>query len=260
LFSSDDRSGSARVALVSETTARRLWPAEDAIGKRLLMPTFEPGTQAAAWRTVVGVVNDVQHEALSGRPRPAVYFPLAQHPEGDLQIVVRAAGSPAAIAGGIRQAMQRVDPDLPVAELQPMTYFLSSALGDTEVALSLLGSFAIMAIVLAAAGIYGVMAYAVAQRRIEFGIRLALGAAPRDLVRLIGVASFRLTAAGLVLGLAGAWLTSSLLGDLIQGVGARDPRIFAVTAVSLGLVAMAACAVPALRATRVDPNDALRAQ
>jgi len=176
-----------------------------------------------------------------------------------MQLVARAAGSPSAIAAGVRAAMQRVDPDLPVAELRPMSYFVSSALGDTEVALSLLGSFALMALALSAAGIYGVMAYAVAQRRTEFGIRLALGASPRDLVRLVGLHSLRLTAMGIALGVAGAWLTSSLLGDLVQGVRATDPRVFAGTAAILALVAMAACVVPALRATRVDPNDALRA-
>jgi putative ABC transport system permease protein len=104
------------------------------------------------------------------------------------------------------------------------------------------------------------MAYAVAQRRMEFGIRLALGAAPRDLVRLVGLQSLRLTAAGIALGLVGAWLTSSLLGDLVVGVAATDPRIFAATAAVLAVIALSACVVPALRATRVNPNEALRAQ
>jgi putative ABC transport system permease protein len=141
-----------------------------------------------------------------------------------------------------------------------MTTFLSGALADTEVALSLLGSFALMAIALAAAGIYGVIAYAVAQRRLEFRIRMALGAAPRDLVRLVGLQSVRLIAAGVGLGLIGAWLTSSLLGDLIVGIGPTDPRVFAAAAAFLACVAVAACVVPALRATKVDPNEALRAQ
>ena len=177
-----------------------------------------------------------------------------------MQLVVRAGGDPSSIAGSVRQAMQRIDPDLPVAELRPMTVYLQGALGDTEVALSLLGSFAVMALVLAAAGIYGVMAYAVAQRRLEFGIRLALGASPRDLVRLVGLQGVRLTGLGIALGLGGAWLTTSLLGDLVDGVGVSDPRIFAATALLLALVALASCVFPALRATRVDPNEALRAQ
>jgi putative ABC transport system permease protein len=257
LFTAADDQRAPLVVVVSHTFADRYWPNQSAIGKRLKLGRFE--TQAP-WRAVVGVVNDVQHKALSGQPRPVVYYPHAQGPDLNMQLVVRAASTPAAIAAGVRATMQRLDPDLPVSELKPMTAFLSGALGDTEVALSLLGSFALMAIALAAAGIYGVMAYTVAQRRVEFGIRLALGAAPRDLARLVGMQSMRLTAAGIGLGLAGAWLTSSLLGDLVVGVTATDPRVFAATAVLLATIAATACVVPALRATRVDPNLALRAQ
>jgi putative ABC transport system permease protein len=257
LFTTADDQRAPLVVIVSRGFANRYWPDQDAIGKRLKLGRFET---EAPWRVVVGVVNDVQHASLSGRPRPVAYYPHAQGPDGNMQLVVRSASSPGAIASGVRDAMQRIDADLPVSELKPMTTFLSGALGDTEVALSLLGSFALMAIALAAAGIYGVMAYAVAQRRMEFGIRLALGAAPRDLIRLVGMQSLRLTAAGIALGLAGAWLTSSLLGDLVVGVGATDPRIFAATAAVLALIALAACVVPALRATRVNPNEALRAQ
>src|SRR5204862_3489412 len=245
------------VVIVSRGFADRYWPGENALGKRVKLARFET---EAPWRTVVGIVNDVQHKSLGDRPRPVAYYPHAQGPDGDMQLGVRAGAAPGAIAGGVREAMQRIDADLPVTELKPMTAFLSGALGDTEVALSLLGSFALMALTLAAAGIYGVMAYAVAQRRLEFGIRLALGAAPRDLVRLVGVQSLRLTLVGIVLGLAGAWLTSSLLGDLVVGVGTTDARVFAATAAFLATVALAACVVPALRATRVDPNQALRAQ
>ena len=256
-FTDTDDQRAPLVVIVSRAFADRYWPNQDALGKRLKLARFE---SAAPWRTVVGVVADVQHASLSGRPRPVVYYPHAQGPDANMQLVIRSAASPAAIVSGVRAAMQRIDADLPVSELKPMTTFLSGALGDTEVALSLLGSFALTAIVLAAAGIYGVMAYAVAQRRVEFGIRLALGAAPRDLVRLVGMQSLRLTAAGIALGLVGARLTSSLLGDLVVGVGTADPRVFAATAAFLAVVALAACLVPALRATRVDPNDALRAQ
>ena len=256
-FTTADDQRAPFVVIVSRAFADRYWPNQDAIGKRLKLARFET---EAPWRTVVGVVADVQHASLSGRPRPVAYYPHAQGPDGNMQLVIRSASAPGAIAGGVREAMQRLDPDLPVTELKPMTTFLSGALGDTEVALSLMGSFALMAIALAAAGIYGVMAYAVAQRRVEFGIRLALGATPRDLVRLVGMQSLRLTAAGIALGLVGARLTSSLLGDLVVGVGTADPRVFASTAAFLASVALAACLVPALRATRVDPNDALRAQ
>jgi putative ABC transport system permease protein len=257
LFTETDGQGAPLVVIVSRGFAERYWPNQNTIGKRLKLARFEAD---APWRSVIGIVNDVQHEELTGHPRPAVYYPYAQGPTADMQIVVRAASSPSAITGGVRDAMQHIDGDLPVTELKPMTAFLSGALGDTEVALSLLGSFALMALALAAAGIYGVMAYAVSQRRLEFGIRLALGAGPRDLVRLVGMQSLRLTAIGIVLGLIGARLTSSLLGDLVVGVGATDPRVFAATAAFLACVGLAACVAPALRATKVDPNEALRAQ
>jgi putative ABC transport system permease protein len=254
-LSAGDTATTPLVVLISRGFAERYWPAANPVGKRLKLARFE---SVAPWRTVVGVVDDVQHASLTGPPRPVVYYPHAQGPTGSMQLIVRAAGDPGSIAANVRAVMQRLDPDLPVAELRPMTAFLSGALADTEVALSLLGSFAVMALILAAAGIYGVMAYAVAQRRLEFGIRLALGASPRDLVRLVGVHGLRLTAAGIVLGLGGAWLTTSLLGDLVQGVAPTDGRVFASTALLLSLVAVAACVFPALRATRVDPTEALR--
>jgi putative ABC transport system permease protein len=248
LFADTEDQAAPLVVIVSRGFAERYWPNQNAIGKRVKLARFE---SEAPWRHVIGIVHDVQHADLAEHPRPVVYYPYAQGPTAEMQLVVRAASSPSAITSGVRAAMQRIDADLPVSELKPMTTFLSGALGDTEVALSLLGSFALMALALAAAGIYGVMAYAVSQRRLEFGIRLALGAGPRDLVRLVGMQSLRLTATGIVLGLIGARLTSSLLGDLVVGVGATDPRVFAATAAFLACVALAACVVPALRATRV---------
>jgi putative ABC transport system permease protein len=255
LFEPSDDARAPLVVIVSRTFANRYWPNQEAVGRRLKLARFEA---EAPWRTVVGVVNDVQHVSLTDPPRPVVYYPHAQGPTRAMQLVVRAAGSPPSIAGGVREAMRRIDPDLPVSELKPMTSFLAGALGDTEVALSLLGSFALMAIALAAAGIYGVMAYAVAQRRLEFGIRMALGASRRDVFRLVASQGLRLTAVGIAIGLAGAALTSSLLGDLIVGVRPGDPRVLAATAAVLAVVAMTACAAPALRAFRVDPNEALR--
>jgi len=253
-FTDMDDARAPLVVIVSRGFAERYWPGADPIGKRLKLGRFESD---APWRTVVGVVDNVQHVSLSDRPRPVVYYPHAQGPTGSMQIVARAASDPAAIASGIRAAMQRIDGDLPVTELRPMATYLSAALADTEVALSLLGSFAVMALVLAAAGIYGVMAYAVAQRRLEFGIRLALGATPRDLVRLVGAHGLRLTAIGIAAGLAGARATTSVLEGLVAGIGVTDTRVFGATALLLASIAMIACIAPAMRATRVNPNDAL---
>jgi putative ABC transport system permease protein len=187
-----------------------------------------------------------------------LYYPHAQDPHNEMQIVVRSASGTGAIAGAVRDAIHRIDPDLPVAQLRPYTALLGDALSDSELALSLLGAFAMMALALAAAGIYGVMAFVVAERRVEFGIRLALGASAGDLVRLVCSHGLRLTIAGVALGLIGARLTSTLLHDMVVGVGATDPAVFAGTAALLALIAMAASLVPALRAMHLDPIDALK--
>ncbi len=187
-------------------------------------------------------------------------MPFAQSPDTAMQIVVRSAGAPSTVAGAVREAMRRLDPDLPVTELTPLSDLVSGSMASAELAVSLLGVFACAAILLAAAGIYGVMAYAVTQRRMEFGIRVALGASPRDLIGLVARQGVLLTAAGIGLGSIGAWLSSSLLRDMVYGVRATDPVVFTGTAAVLALISLAACVVPALRAMRVDPVRALRAE
>ena len=254
LFTPDDNERAPMVVVVSRGFAERYWPDQNPIGKRLKLARFEV---EAPWRTVVGVVADVQHASLTGRPRPVVYYPHAQNPNGSMQLVVRATSTPAAITAGVRESLRRIDQDLPLDQLRPMTYYISGALEDSEVALSLLGSFALMAIALAAAGIYGVMAYTVAQRRVEFGIRLALGASPRDLLRLVASHGLRLTAIGIVLGLAGARMSTILLQDLVEGIDVTDVRVFGATAIALIVIAMTACLFPALKAAYVDPNEVL---
>ena len=254
LFTEADNERAPMVVVVSRGFAERYWPNQDPIGKRLKLARFEV---EAPWRTVVGVVSNVQHASLTGRPRPVVYYPHAQNPNGAMQLVVRAASTPAAITAGVRESLRRIDQDLPLDQLRPMTSYISGALGDAEVALSLLGSFALMALALAAAGIYGVMAYAVAQRRVEFGIRLALGASPRDLLRLVAAHGLRLTVIGTVLGLAAARVTTTLLQGLVEGVAVTDLRVYATTALALVVIAMTACLFPALKAARVDPNEVL---
>jgi predicted permease len=256
LFEASDDEHAALVVIVSRALAERYWPHQSPVGRRLKLGRFET---EAPWRTVIGVVDDVQHRTLADRPRPVVYCPYAQGPTPAMQIVIRAAASPSAIAGAVRGVIAKIDPDLPVSELKPMTSLLSGALAETEVALSLLGAFAVIAVTLAATGIYGVMAYAVAQRRVEFGIRMALGASRSDLLKLVGLHGVRLTAIGIALGLGGAALTSSLLETMLAGVSPGDPRVFAATAAFLGAVSLLACLAPAIHATRVEPNNALRA-
>ena len=256
-FTNADDQRAPLVVIVSRTFAQHYWPGQDAIGKRLKLGRYE---SQAPWRTVVGIVNNVQHGSLQGEPRPVVYYPHAQDPSGDMQIVVRSRAAPASIAMPVRDAMRRLDPDLPVTELRPMSDLVQRSLESSELAFSLLGSFAIMAIALAAAGIYGVMAYAVAQRKVEFGIRLALGASRRDLLTLVGRQGLQLTSAGIGIGFFGAWLTSSALKGMIFGVGPTDPTIFAGTAALLAVIALGACLFPALRALKADPITALRTE
>jgi putative ABC transport system permease protein len=255
VFADRDDERAPLVVIVSRAFAERYWPGADAVGKRLKLGRYE---SQAPLRTVVGVVENVRHGSLQHEARPVVYYPHAQGPTGGMQLVVRSTGAPSSVAGSVRDAMKRLDPDLPAAELRPLSALVAGSLADAELGMSLLGTFALLAIALASAGIYGVMAYAVAQRRMEFGIRLALGASRRDLLTLVGRQGVRLTGAGVAIGLIGAWLTSSVLRDMIFGVRPTDPLIYLTTAALLSSIGLAACAIPALRAMRVDPIVALR--
>ena len=172
----------------------------------------------------------------------------------------RSAGGPAAVTNAVRETIRRLDPDLPVDSIRPLNDIVQRSLFNQKLELGLLGTFALLAVALAAAGIYGVMTYAIAQRVQEFGIRLALGATGADIVRLVAGYGARLTAIGLAFGLAGAWVGSSVLADLLYGVRPTDPIVFGSTAAVLALVALAACLVPTLRALRVDPITALRSE
>ena len=177
-----------------------------------------------------------------------------------MELVVRSAGTPASVNPSIRDAIRRLDPDLPVDSIRPMTEIVRTSLLDREVEFALLGTFAVFALALAAAGIYGVMAYAIAQRIQEFGIRLALGATSYDIIRLVGGYAARLAGAGLAIGIAGAYVAGRVLRDLLFGVEPADPRILAAAVALLGGIALAACTLPARRALMVDPITALRAE
>jgi putative ABC transport system permease protein len=256
-FTNADDQHAPLVVMVSRRFAEQYWPGQPAVGKRLKLARYET---AAPWRLVVGVVNDVQHASLKAPARPVVYMPFAQAPDTAMQIVVRAAGTPGAVVAGVRTAMHRLDADMPITELKPMSDLVRDSLATAALTLSLLGLFACAAMLLAAAGVYGVMSYAVAQRRTELGIRVALGASRRDLLTLVGRQGMRFTLAGIAAGSGAAWLTSSLLRDMVYGVRPTDPLVFAGTAALLASVALVACAVPALRAMNVDAYSALRAE
>jgi putative ABC transport system permease protein len=256
-FTEADDERALQVAVVSRALAERYWPGVDPIGKRLKLARY---ATEAPWLTIVGVAADVRHGTLAQPSRQVVYFPHAQRPDSGMELVIRSAGAPGSIAGGIRDVLRRLEPDLPVDGLRSMTEIVRTSLFDEELEFWLLGAFALLAVALAAAGIYGVMAYAISQRIQEFGIRLALGATSADIIRLVAGYGLRMTIAGVGLGIVGAWMASSLLADLLYGVSSTDPLVFSATSALLFGIALAACVVPARHALRVSPVTALRAE
>ena len=258
-FTPEDRAGSQLVALVSEGTAKVLWPGQDAIGKRLSV--------LGQTEVVVGIVADVSDGALADKPQPHVYVPYLQLPavffEGDNQlramnIAVRTTEDPGASTSAVTGQIHSLDPDLAVAGIHTMDQELSESVAGPKFNTSLLGIFSIAALFLAAIGIYGVLAYTVAQQTHEIGVRLALGAQRRDVMRLVLAHGARLALAGIVIGLLAAFGLTRLMASLLYGVSASDPLTFAAVSVLLFLVALLACYVPARRAMKVDPMVALR--
>jgi putative ABC transport system permease protein len=267
-FTSADGFRAPRVAIVSEAFARRYWNGEDPIGKvlsvnvpRELVPleTVPPGYKPEKF-TVVGVAGDVRYAGLDQTPGPVVYAPFEQGCEGDLtmSVLLRTDGDPLALIGPLRDQLRRVDPDQALANVSAFESRLSRAVAQPRLQSSLLGLFAAIAVLLAAVGIYGVMAVAVAQRTREIGIRMALGAVERDVLALVVRQGFWLTAAGLGAGVASALALTRLMRSMLFSVSATDPAVFGGIVALLGAVALAACYLPARRATRVSPLVALR--
>jgi putative ABC transport system permease protein len=256
-FSDTDKEHTAGVVIVSRSLAERYWPGGNAIGKRLKLARY---AAAAPWLTIVGIAADVRHDTLAKTSRPVVYYPHAQKPDGTMEIVVRANAPTAAITKAVRDVLQRIDPDLPVDGIGPLSRVVQASLSNQQLELGLLGAFALLAVALAAAGVYGVMTYAVAQRMQEFSVRLALGATAQDIIRLVAGYGFRLTAVGVALGAVCAWAWSVVLSGVLYGVRATDPVVFGSTALLLAATAMAACILPVRRVLRASPVAALRAQ
>jgi len=242
------------VIVISEIMAKRFWPGQDAIGKRI-----RRGPPPAPLITVVGVVGDVQHADLVHQPRATMYLPPAQHPRDAIgDWAVKTSGDPAAIAASIRGLVSSVDPLLPVTRVQTMQRMRASATAQEQFNLLLVGVFALLALVLAAVGLYGVTSYAVVQRTRELGIRLALGAQPADVLRIVLGQGVRLVVAGLAVGTTASLALTRLMAGLLFGIGARDPLTFTGVGVLLALVSLVACYIPARRAMSVDPVVALR--
>ncbi len=254
LFSAADGDGTPPVVIVNETMARRFWPNAEAVGQRIVIRNEEFA------REIIGVTSDVKHFGLERETAPEMYVPFEQRVIDVMPLLVRVKGDPAQFSNAVRAQVQAVDPTVAVAAIIPMRQLLSASLAPRRFTLLLLGAFAGLALLLASGGIYGVMAYAVAERTREIGIRLALGAQTRDVLRLVIAQGMKLTLVGVLVGLGGAWLLTRLLKSLLFEVSATDPLTFVAIALSLMGVALLACVVPARRATKVDPLIALRSE
>jgi putative ABC transport system permease protein len=254
LLEDRDIESSQPVVVVNEFLAQRHWPGVDPVGKRLkLTGSKEP------WRTVVGVVKDIRERGLLLDMKPAVYVPVNQVDNpSPYYLIARTAQDPASVINALRGAVWSVDADRPVAFIRTMDQLMEQNVADRARPMMLLGIFAGLALVLACIGVYGVLAYSVAQRTREIGVRMALGARPSDVTRMILGRGLKLSAAGLIAGAALAGILGILLRTLLFGVTPAAPLVYAGTAASLIIVALAACVIPAQRAARVDPVVALR--
>jgi putative ABC transport system permease protein len=254
-FTANDRQGSQSVAVIDEVMAQKFWPNANPIGKRL---TFDEPSDSADWIQVIGVIGHTAQEALDAEKRIQLYLPYRQTGSGNLTIAVRTAGDPTAVIPDIRRAVQSVDPDQPLARIETMTNMLSQSVGQRRLSTVMLGLFAGLALLLSALGIYGVIAHSVTQRTQELGVRMALGAARRDVLSLVMLQGARIAGVGLVLGMAGAFGLTRLMSSQLFQVNATDPVTFVSVAALLVTVALVATLLPALRASRLDPVQALR--
>ncbi len=252
-----DGAGAPAVVLINETFARIGWAGEDPIGKRVQL-----GGPHERWRTVVGIVGDVHHTGLDEQQAPQIYLPEIQWlgADGAMVLAARTRGDPATLVPAIHAAIRSIDPSLPILRTATMEDVLAATAQPRRFALVIFQLFAVVALLLAAAGIYGVLAAGVTERTREIGIRSALGASRGGLLKLVVRQGLGLTAAGLAAGTVGALLLSRFLGGMLFGVGARDPLTFIGVVVVLLAVALVACWAPAWRATRVSPLEALRGE
>jgi putative ABC transport system permease protein len=243
------------VVIVNQALARRYWPHENPVGKHIIM-----GRLTAS--EVVGVAADVNNRGVALDPAVQLYFPFSQLPWGNMNLLVRTASEPHGTVSAIRAQVAAVDSDQPVTNIQTVNELMDGSRADPRLFLLLLGVLSAMALVLAIIGIYGVLAYSVAQRRQELGIRLALGAEKADILRLMVGYGLKLAiigiAIGLVVSLALSWVMASTLSGLLYKISARDLTTFVLAPLAFLMISFVASYLPARRATQVDPNEALR--
>ena len=262
-FTSADGPDSQGVVLINETLAHRYWPGEDPLGKQIKLSfpaTLRPwdAQTRQGWLTIVGVVADVRDWSWAEPKVAQLYLPDTQNTSKIMRLVIRSGVDAGQITSAVRRIVESVDPNQPVTEVSSMNEFLIVVLAQRRLNMALLAFFAGIAAILATIGIYGVMSYAVTQRSHEIGIRMALGAEPREVLRMIVNEGMQLALLGLLLGIVGAVIATKYLESQLYGVKARDPLTFITVAGGLALVALAACYFPARRAAKVDPLTALR--
>jgi putative ABC transport system permease protein len=247
--------GGQDVVVVDEVMAERYWPGADPIGKRI---TFDSPSDSASWIDVVGVVAHTAQEGLDAERRVQLYFSYRQAGIAFMSVAVRTTGDPNAAVPEVRRALTSVDADLPLANVSTMERLVADSMGSRRLSTALLGLFSALALLLAAIGIYGVIAHSVTQRTRELGVRMALGAGRPDVLRLVMTQGASIAAIGLVIGLGGAFALTRLMRSQLYQVDATDPVTFTAVAAVLVTVALLATLLPALRAMRLNPVQALR--
>jgi predicted permease len=256
-FTREDNADRPKVIVINQALANLHWPKGDALGKRI---TFEGHPKDSDWLTIVGIVGDVKDKPESSNTHPAFWWSALQRPFSQMSVVVRANAAPQPLTQAVRAAVHRIDPSLAVGELQWMDDVADATVGTPRFAFVLVGIFAGLAILLAAIGTYGVIAYSVSRRTSEFGLRMALGAQRMDVLLLVLRHAAMLTLSGAVLGMAFALLAGRALKSMIYEVNPSDPLIFSAVGVFVIAMALAACCLPARKATKTDPMIALRAE
>jgi putative ABC transport system permease protein len=252
-FNAQDTEDHPRVVIVNEAFVRRHFPNEDAIGKRLSFNGPE-----GPWREIVGVVRTSKYFSLGEAPTPVAYSPLLQNHETGMTLHVRTSVDPTTIAGAIRNEVQSLEKNLPLGNPERMSERVANSLYAPRMGAILLAVFGGLALLLASIGLYGVMSFSVSRRTRELGIRVALGASPGDVFRLVLRQGMTLVIAGVVIGLIGAAIATRLLASFLYGVSTTDALTFTAVPLLLSLIALLACYLPARRATKVEPLMALR--